>query len=118
MSARDHTYDERLQYQIQVSTGLDLRMKLTEITIPMDPESGPFDDMVSRDQEDAMQAPKDTVHKDKEKLRDTPKSNSNIKKARRIRNLVQIKKRETNPESDETHHTSHMGGHGSAFLHR
>ena len=93
-------------------------MKLIEITIPMDAENGPFDDMTSRDQEDAMQAPKDTVHKDKEKLRDTPKDNSNIKKAMRIRNLVNIKKRETNSESDETPHKSHLAGHGSAFLHR
>ena len=41
----------------------------------------------------------------------------NMKKAKKIRNLARIKKR-NNAENTDTPHQYNLGGHGSKFLHR
>ncbi len=93
-------------------------MKLHEFMIPLD-DGNPFDEMRSRDTEDAMSDLKDTAIKQKHEPRVTPRKNSNIAKAKRMRNLVSILKREKNQvTNDDTPHQYNLGGHTASFLNR
>ncbi len=94
----------------------------------MDAE-GPFDDMVSRDQEDSMPRPADKRMQGKDKIPKTSRKNSNVKKGERLKNMVNMLKRERSGKNidnekeydidqGETHHHHHMGGHESVFLNR
>lgn len=76
------------------------------------------DQMQFRDNEDARDSLVDKRAIDAERKPQTPRRNSNIKKAQRIANRVQMKKRASNPKSAETHHQSNIGGHVSSFLFR
>lgn len=61
----------------------------------------------------------DVRHKGKAPVVKQALPDSNIEKAKRIRSLAKMKAKEaSSTENEDTHHTSHMGGHGSAFLHR
>lgn len=90
-------------------------MKLHEfITDP-----GEFlDPMRMRDEDDQGDCATDYAHKEKVPVRKKPLPSSNIEKARRIRTLARLKVKDTSAENEDTHHTSHIGGHGSAFLYR
>ena len=93
-------------------------MKLHEFTIPLD-DGNPFDEMRSRDVEDAMSDLKDTAVKQKHEPHVSPRKNSNVAKGRRLKNLVAMLKREKNQvKHDDTPHQYNLGGHGSSFLHR
>lgn len=92
-------------------------MKLFEI-IAMDGLDAMNDPMQSRDYQDANETPIDKRYIDAEKKAQTPRRSSNIRRAQRIVNKAKALKRNSNPISDETHHQSNIGGHGSSFLFR
>lgn len=105
---------------------MKLKNILKEFTIPMD-DGGPFDDMTSRDVEDHMPSERDKRMHDRERIPATPRRNSNVKKAQRIRNAVQTLKRERSSagKDDEVDNTINQGetepvkaSHGSNFLFR
>lgn len=91
-------------------------------------DGGPFDDMASRDAEDRMPSMTDKEFKDRERKRTPPNKNSNIKKARRLRNIINTLKRERSSaeqadddvsiDNGETPAAPSLGGHGSNFLFR
>jgi len=93
-------------------------MKLHEFTIPMDGDN-PFDEMTARDMEDSMSDLKDTALKQERERRVRPGKNSNVAKAKRVKNLASILKREKNQvKNDDTPHRYNLGGHTSSFLNR
>lgn len=101
-------------------------MKLHEFTIPMDID-GPFDDMQARDNEDSMPHMKDKAFKDREKKPVPSRKNSNVRKARRLRSIINTLKRERSSHKDpgmetEINHGEtdgvQLAPHGSNFLFR
>ena len=105
---------------------MKLKNILKEFTIPLD-HGTPFDDMQSRDNEDAMPRMNDKLHKDRERIPKTPRRKSNLKKAQNIRNMINVLKRErSNVRSDDVESTVVDQGetepvkaaHGSNFLFR
>lgn len=104
-------------------------MKLSdifEVTIPMDMDS-PYDTMQARDNEDSMSSPKDERHEDREKKPRPSRRNSNFNKAKRIRNMVSMMKRDRAKVDEPINHAVDNGEtpdqskdnpHGSSFLNR
>lgn len=91
-------------------------MKLMELVAPSEDPMDFMDPAQMKDNEEHS-SPTDRLHTRRE-IAGTPKQSSNVAKAKRIRNLVRMSKRSSNPQSDETSHQSNLGGHGSTFLFR
>jgi hypothetical protein len=76
------------------------------------------DSMVMSQRQDDLSVGVDAVHKGKSSPRLSPRKDSNIEKAKRIKNLAKLKARDTSTDSTDTPHRHHLGGHFSAFLQR
>lgn len=61
----------------------------------------------------------DLAHKGEKEKKHTERRDSNLAKAKRIRNLAKMKARDaTKNDNEDTPHKYNLGAHGSAFLFR
>lgn len=79
-----------------------------------------FDTEKLRQDVEARSSNTDTRYTEKTPALTPPRKDSNVAKAKRIRNLVRMKVRDVvkGQENDDTHHTYNLGGHVSTFLNR